>query len=364
MRYVYLDGLRGLAILGVMATHIGQVVGGVPDSLAHNMVWGIRGVHLFFIVSSLTLFLVTKPDNLVTTDFLLRRFFRIAPMFYLAAFFYTYAAHMGWLVPRGGPPSSVDVGMTLLFLHGFNLHGINNVVPGGWSIACEAIFYIMFVVFITRVQTIPKALVCVAISLVLVITSYVLTKIFRNPSSDTNVLDFYHFNFFFNSLPFALGAAVFNIVKRHHQNLKLRDIAKFGQWIVGLVILIYGALMPAYMVYEIPFSLFLASYALFVAIAPPRFIVSRPLQFIGEISFSLYLVHFAVIIAIEHAYLRSPNGYLGLAIIVGLTFLGSVAIATPLHWLIERPMISVGRRLTAKSKDLQLANAHEIGKRS
>lgn len=156
MRYDYLDGLRGLAVAGVVAPHVGQTVPGRSMLIENLMIWSLRGVDLFFLVSALTLLMVTRTETFAGTALYNCRFFRIAPMFYTAA------SWAGWRQVTPIPPTGWDMTLTLLFLHGFNPHGIDNVVPGGWSIACKATFYIIFPLLLSFSGRAPSTVSSVA----------------------------------------------------------------------------------------------------------------------------------------------------------------------------------------------------------
>lgn len=357
MRYAYLDGLRGLAILGVVATHIGQVVQGLPSGVSSNLIWGIRGVQLFFMVSALTLLLVTKPETFSLSDFAARRFFRIAPMFYLAAAFYTVAAYTGWIVPRGGPPSVMDVGLTFAFLHGFNPDGINNVVPGGWSIACEAIFYALFIVILPCASSVKRSMALVAGAMVLTCIALLASFALKKSVSSSGILDFFHFNFLMNCLPFAFGFLNFALLKKFcHEDWLLRRAGSM-QAIFLVCILAYGAIAPNTVAAEVPFAFLLAGFVFFVAIKPPAILVGRPFQLLGELSFSVYLVHFVVIHTVAMNW-RPRSPAVDLLAVSTMTFAGSIVLAIFCHKFIERPFITLGRRLTAR----ETSNNHQRDK--
>jgi hypothetical protein len=91
-RLYFIDVLRGLAILGVLAIHTGQTVPHLPPILVSMTNFGSLGVQLFFMLSSLTLSSIYSPVSFSPADFYLRRFFRIAPAFYLAGLFYTLSS--------------------------------------------------------------------------------------------------------------------------------------------------------------------------------------------------------------------------------------------------------------------------------
>jgi peptidoglycan/LPS O-acetylase OafA/YrhL len=90
-RYSYIDSLRGFAIIGVLIAHTGLYGNVAYPSLLRNLAEidvGPRGVQLFYVVSAFTLCVsFSKRRNIEKhpiRNFYVRRFFRIAPLFYLA----------------------------------------------------------------------------------------------------------------------------------------------------------------------------------------------------------------------------------------------------------------------------------------
>ena len=96
MKLKYIDALRGLAILGVLIVHCGGHGdnGAIPQSLLAIISNGARGVQLFFIVSAFTLFLSMthkyEQEKHPKLNFFIRRFFRIAPMYYIGIVYYLF----------------------------------------------------------------------------------------------------------------------------------------------------------------------------------------------------------------------------------------------------------------------------------
>src|ERR1700733_5588258 len=87
-RLSYIDALRGYAILMVIAVHTSQAFSDLPKSFSTILSQGARGVQLFFVTSALTLSMSWVSRKESAGAFYLRRFFRIAPMFWLAIPFF------------------------------------------------------------------------------------------------------------------------------------------------------------------------------------------------------------------------------------------------------------------------------------
>lgn len=149
-KYVYIDILRGLAILGVIAVHTAQHINGLNEVVASIFNYGQLGVQLFFVASAITLCLSSaQRKERSSLNFYLRRLFRIAPLFYVAIVLYflwrgflQYHESGVYAIPDNyGVRGILE---TVFFVHGFDPKYYNFFVPGGWSIATEMSFYAVF----------------------------------------------------------------------------------------------------------------------------------------------------------------------------------------------------------------------------
>src|SRR5258708_25384528 len=134
----YIDALRGIAILGVMVVHCGQFGSNHYSSIFQNIILdGAMGVQLFFVASAFTIFLTFanrqgKEIN-PAGNFFVRRFFRIAPMYYLGIIYYLCQDGWGpryWLGDAPGV-SVWNVLSNLFFVHAGNPYWITSVLEGG-----------------------------------------------------------------------------------------------------------------------------------------------------------------------------------------------------------------------------------------
>jgi exopolysaccharide production protein ExoZ len=165
----YINALRGYAILMVIAVHTAQAFPDLPPSLAQILTQGARGVQLFFVTSALTLCMSWVARNESAADFYTRRLFRIVPMFWIAIIFFLW---LNGTAPSSYAPYGIDfkhIAMTVLLVQGLWPDTITSVVPGGWSVADEVIFYALFPAVVPLLLKASwKSLIIVAVAAVVI----------------------------------------------------------------------------------------------------------------------------------------------------------------------------------------------------
>lgn len=339
-----LDFLRGLAILGVIMVHVGikfSSGSAVFDSWA---AFGRFGVQLFYFVSSLTMCLMWEARRQEigrVQRFYVRRFFRIAPLFWLAIPFYLLVYGVGerYWAPEGIGMRQVI--LTALFLHGFWPDTINSVVPGGWSIAVEMTFYLLFPFLVLCVGSRRFAYLFLSM-LVWFLYSALIRPALAGVLGDSELVkDFLFLNFFSQAPVFLLGCYFFYTMK------------KGGGW-VDVVMLalwcLFGFVMERLSVIES--SEFLYVYVVMgvcVYLCMRLGVKMALLERLGRRSYAMYLSHFVVLSIL--ARLAPPlDGFavflLAFAIVSWVAYL----VAGFLGWLIEdrvQSWISQRLRMTA-----------------
>jgi len=170
-KYDYIDALRGYAILAVLLVHSTQQVAPINLAFQRLASHGGRGVQLFYIASALTLCLSwqfrASLEAFPVRNFFIRRFFRIAPMFYVAMAFYLCLYGFS---PRYWAPNGLEwwyLPLTALFLNGYHPETLTSVVPGGWSVAVEMNFYLVLPFLLLRLKTMKSLLAFLLLSLLL-----------------------------------------------------------------------------------------------------------------------------------------------------------------------------------------------------
>lgn len=345
-KFDYIDALRGIAILMVMTVHAGQYV---PEFEPLTR-WGARGVQLFFVASAFTLAMSWDHRHDGVWPFYIRRFFRIAPVFWAGMAFYL------WMRGGSGSAGSViapwHVGVTTVFLHGLFPQTINLVVPGGWSIADEMMFYAIFPLLILAMKKLRWSLVILIVTTVassawLIVGTQMADRLFTvdNPAEFSN--------FMFLSLPAQATAFVAGIIayklnaKLNHAGFVLPQVVSNGMLFVAILsVVLFAAIalhfLPAY-------GLAFAMVIFAMSQGAGRFVPNRLLNQFGKISFSMYLAHFYLL---GHAYrilatwdLSPTSMFAGLWI---STALASLLLCSLIYLVIETPTMEMGRKLAAR----------------
>jgi peptidoglycan/LPS O-acetylase OafA/YrhL len=300
-KYGYIDALRGIAILGVLLVHSSEAVAPSSEILRLISTYGARGVQLFFVASAITLCMSWQVRNTSEMypirNFLLRRFFRIAPMFYLAIAFYVF---LYGLSPRYWAPHGIQwwfIAVTALFLHGFNPETISSVVPGGWSIAVEFNFYVMLPLFLLRFKKVKSIAAFLLFTLILFASSkyalsYLLTP--HYPRDEQYLVSAFTALNFFGQLPvFAVGLLAYSVLE-HRQRLPRAIGVGWLMFIVATALLseLHARNVLSNHIY---FGFAFGFLALTLAIHPVKALVNKVTIHLGKISFSMYLSHFAVL---------------------------------------------------------------------
>ena len=336
----YLDGLRGIAILAVLAIHSSQLVAGLSQPLRDLTFYGVRGVQLFFIVSGFTLTITHAGRPLALLNFAVRRFFRIAPMFYAGAALYLVLAATTAMPLSTRDATASDVAATLFFVHGWVPSAINTVVPGGWSIAAEAMFYIAFPAILMLVPR-PRLMAgaVVASYLIAGLTNIALRKFVGGAAGEALAFPFWLVQF-----PAFMGGCWLATLPAPGPGMR-----RTASWAIGVAAL--GLLVDSQLRGHSNLLVAIALLTLLTwgaSVARPRWLETFGLAFLGRISFSFYIVHFAVL-GFLRPFVASVEAAMGADIALltaaALTLVVAGAIAAGTFRWIEQPVIAATRRI-------------------
>lgn len=308
-KYNWVNALRGYAVLLVLLIHTSQqfIVSKYILNICKN---GDLGVSLFFILSSFTLFNSYSKRKIVegkyvNNNFFIRRFFRIAPYYYIAGFIYV----MYHFFIKNELVNVKSLIANYFFINGLYLPNINDIPPGGWSISAEMLFYLLIPILFNYINSLKKAIVLFLMTMVL---SILINHYFLSYTTDLLGLIFRSMNqwtFYFwlpNQLPvFILGIVLFYIYK--HVVFSFRS----GQMLLISSILLFFVFCfhefkvdyPYYFIKrEYVYGLIFVCFSIGVYTTNNKLIINRVVQKIGIVSFSMYLNHFLVLYILSFIY--------------------------------------------------------------
>ncbi len=355
-RYEFLDALRALAVLGVMAVHCAKMVDSAFPLVRYAWA-GTYGVQLFFMISAFTIFLTlersSKREKHVFKNFFIRRILRIVPMFWIASVLYCF-------VPgRETYQQAFDIGFVNYFLtailqHGWTPYSLNSVVPGGWSIAVEATFYLIAPVLFLVVTTWRRAAVLLLVSLLLCaalngLLSYTIARDLVFVDMDPQLIRFFHQRWFPSQLPvFAFGLLCYLIWRNMPAGFSRRRNGVIfliaSLFIVNASVGSNGlALLPEQACFALGFVFLVLGLAIF----PWQPIVNGFTSYLGRISYSFYLLHFCLLAlaGMIVSRLHVPAGLPTFAALYVLTFLFTIPAATLTAHFIEQPFVRLSTRI-------------------
>lgn len=347
----YLDGLRGIAILLVFVVHTAAMADLVTARTFGIFFVGQRGVELFYEVSAFTLFLSlsgARPQRRPLLNFYLRRFFRIAPAFYVLLL-------LEYLLVGRTAATPWRYVASIFFLNGFHYRSINLSIMGCWSVAVESSFYLLVPLLFRRITTVSAAATLLATSsVVTMVLDYALAH--RFPA----LREYFTFLWIVAQLPvFFTGIFAFTLWKQLRASYERTPVfwtpaTRYG---ISAMLLLFSFLLLLANVnrhneYLIPGSFCFLPLLLAGELYEWPLLFNRFTRTLGKVSYSMYLSHFFVMKALllwAPAWTYLPHrGYAG-----GLVFFVLLLVFDlPLSWLlwrtIEVPGIALGRAVLAR----------------
>ena len=310
IKYSWVNALRGYAILLVVLIHASQSfsVFGYIKALGES---GYLGVQLFFMLSSFTLFTSLgkrnyHSDTNVNRNYFIRRYFRIAPYYYISVLIYLFYR----LVIKQETINYIKVLSNITFTNGLYLPSLNYFIPpGAWSIGVEMLFY-LFVPFIFKiVNSLSRAILFFMFVLLL---SYFINFFYAKeiifllkcvwPNLNPDVIYFW----LPNQFPvFAIGILLY-FIKRDFYFSPLKGnillLFSISSFFIIPYLEYHNQLIYYIVKKEYVFSVIFLCFAIGLYSNENKYLNNKYIQQLGVVSFSVYLNHFIVLTAIGYLY--------------------------------------------------------------
>ena len=343
------DILRGFAALSVIIVHLiassnidfGHFITQVGNKFTAS-------VTLFFAISAFSIAYAYNDEFFNKSDFksfYIKRFFRLAPLFYFAMFIEGVMIYHAF----NHLPSFFEVLMSGTFLFNLVPKMQDGIVWAGWSLSIEWVFYLLYpVVFIFS----NNKKIIVALWGVCVFISSSIAKVQAEPIEIyMNIL---------NHMVFFISGIFVYLYLKDLQRLSVA-LGKYAGMISGIIIFSLAAfLLYCFSQDGYPFNIYIAYSLVWVGmisasiIGMPSFINNRLTRFLGKASYSIYLMHGMVL------YLMKAFGmyqWIDTLVVSGpikflISFSITAAVTVGVSWLsykfIEKPGIDLGKRFIAK----------------
>lgn len=318
-RILELDGLRGLAALGVVFFHFTlrfRELFGAPEGLWFDFPRGDYGVYLFFMLSGYVIFM-TLDRTRTAGDFVVARFARLYPAYWVAML-------VTFLVVRTAGLPGQEVGVRDLLVNLTMVQSLLDVphVDGAyWSLQAEILFYAAMLL-LWRVGLLRNAqrtlFLWLACAVVVEAATWLLPDRLADhlgPIQTLGSLRYIHL--------FAIGMAIY-------RQQGTRDIDP------GWLLLVAACWFWQAVVDSASGGALVAAFSIVMYLATAGHIpwlAARPLAYLGSISYPLYLIHqnvgYVIIRALNGA---GWNANLSLLAAVSIVLVLSAALSRYVEW--------------------------------
>ncbi|WNK73187.1 acyltransferase [Pantoea agglomerans] len=339
MRNKAIDSFRAISIILVTLFHLGRAFG-APGSnndefaLGNSFGNGWVGVGMFFVISGFCMGASVQGkfshgfQKRTYLRYVLNRFLRIAPAYYLSMIFWYFIITKYNVVVK--PVAGFDLLTHIFFVHNFFNGTMYSVSGVYWTLAAEMQFYLLLPVLISLLSSLPGQAMALGATFVLALSIAAL--------SNDVVLIF--------GLPAYLCLFISGVLSYFHRDNIYNALSRYGLiWIIVafMVILIfspYGVYQNRARLFEIIISC-LFVIALAYASVRERYsnrknIVYVVMAFIGRCSFSIYLYNYVM--------LALPVEYSGVVNFL-ILFTVTLAIGIFAHFIIEKPFEKLRKAL-------------------
>ena len=354
-RLRYIDALRAVAALLVAWLHSVYAFKRIADEGGAGGGWlaaplsavdvGHVGVVVFFLISGFVIPFSIRPDSQAPAiSFLIKRFFRLFPAYWLsvplaaAAIFWIWGTPFSW--------REVLINLTLLQ----DAFGVRSAEGVYWTLPVEIVFYLLCTALLLLGSLFnPRRIGALAALLLAAFAVSVPTYGSGKPIVDTNLA------FWFLNLSVMLWGTLYrsHLDRAPHSRDRIVTALLWGLLLCNVVILPLLSLAGTpYVRHEM--VAYVAGFAIFLLGTTVLRIQTRLTDWLGQISYSIYLFHSIVFISMQWWLLQQPAGsawrslHLGVYMAVGLAAV--LIVSSIIYRCVERPGIDLGHRLASASR--------------
>jgi len=312
--YLSIQYLRGISALAVVYFHLYQTT-------------GQQGVAVFFVISGFIMIDIMNKKHRNFFSFFKARFLRVAPLYYLLIL-------LTLLLGIAYDPTIQRI------IQSFTFTALGSVLPVGWTLTFEFIFYTLVSISILIFQKMIYRLIFLFISLA--IGDYLLNYILVSRN--------YEYGNYFWFFIFGMGS--FYIIKNIQlipQIFKNKYLLLFILMISTIYLFLGNYLGLSYYIDDVNHYLYnnlVASFLivtsiLILEIEQKWSFQNKILILLGNASYSIYLTHYIVIHAVHKYYNKEFNNE--------LLLIGSIIVGVLTYLYLEKPLIKQTHKFIKES---------------
>jgi peptidoglycan/LPS O-acetylase OafA/YrhL len=318
------DGLRGIGFLLVITAHI-------PSVPLFNALQGWTGVWVFFVISGylLTMLMMREEKrhgHVAFGPFLIKRFFRIVPSYWVAILIYWLACFTLPALADEYAPFMARLPYYLTFNPEYAHTDVFTIFVHSWTVGIELKFYLLFPPIVFLAVKEPNwrvGITAVAAALLIADGSF-------HAQSYCAIL---------------FGALLAFLLERRRGYATMTALTRVPAAIpLGLVaVLLFSLRYGEFLLAVAIVATYLVAYVTLQQGAPFRLLQWEPLVYLGRRSYGAYLLH---VLMIHIGYMMFGNdSALGGILTACVCLLLTIPAAELLYRLIERPGAELGRRI-------------------
>lgn len=345
-----LDGLRGIAVLLVLWSHTPrELLGKINVTLEYILQPGYLGVDIFFVLSGFLITRILLADRLKPKglkNFLIRRFLRIFPIYYLTIFALLFIAPGEYLLYSFFYISNYY----FAFVHA-DPELFQVPLSHGWSLAVEEHYYLAWPLIVMWCSVARSRAIALYVIIPFAVLSAIATILIADPDLAKELI---YRGSHYRAMSLSIGAlfAYHERWLRGHTGRLWLIVAAFI--VPGCIIVPAGKFMPALEVWyplakmlgfgSLSAGIVLAVLAIESWTGPIKAVFTNgAMRYIGRISYGLYLYHFPIFIlgfGLRWYDKDQPPTLTNAALAWAVTF----AVATASFYALERPLLKLKNR--------------------
>jgi exopolysaccharide production protein ExoZ len=349
--------LRGIAATLVVWVHTQDIIplGFIPGKIREA---GYGGVDLFFVISGFIMVFATSNRAVTPQSFLLKRFLRVAPLYYVVTLFVVLLCIVR---PTLFKSTTIDIETlykSFLFIPFEKSHDrIYPIYPLGWTLNYEMFFYCLF--SIAMFLESPKRVIALAI----VLTALSGIGLFIFGIGDYGIIAYFYTRPVI--LDFVLGMIIaicllrpdkmpVSFLKIYYPVLLLGCISfLFSGFLVHASQSPVTPTTDTLLRFGLPSALIVASLVGLERL--DHTIDNEFFRQVGDASYSIYLTHYFVVESLSPLVVRTVTGPTFLFLAALATIAASVLFGILVYRLVERPLTGDFRYYSFLGRNLDLA---------